>query len=241
VERMMWLGMRDLINHWRVKYLNLEPSNSLNWTAHRLRNSVIPHTYCYSRYLLPKPLDWDPWIKVSGFWFLENAEAKWEPPAELLEFLESKPPPVFIGFGSIVVQDPDALTRIVTSAVKLARCRAVIQKGWAGMSPIESSESIHLLGPVPHDWLFPRCSVVVHHGGAGTTAAGLYWGKPTVIVPFFGDQFFWGKTVHGMGLGPLPIPHSSLTAENLAQAILDASDPNKFLRKAQRIGQKNKK
>ena len=166
----------------------------------------MPFTYCFSEALLPRPPDWGPWIDVVGFWFLSNANPDWDPPPELLSFLESGPPPVFIGFGSIVVDDPDALTNTVVAAVKSAGCRAIIQKGWAGMTPTDLPEEILLIGAAPHDWLFPRMAAVVHHGGAGTTSAGLRVGRPTVIVPFFGDQVricarrsSWHGTLRGMG------------------------------------------
>ncbi|KAF7812801.1 sterol 3-beta-glucosyltransferase UGT80B1 isoform X1 [Senna tora] len=83
----------------------------------------------------------------------------------------------------------------------------------------EVPENIFLLEECPHDWLFPQCSAVVHHGGAGTTATGLKAGCPTTIVPFFGDQFFWGDRIHQKGLGPAPIPISQLSVENLTNAI----------------------
>ena len=86
------------------------------------------------------------------------------------------------------MDDPDELTATVVAAVQRAGCRAIIQKGWAGMTPTSLPDEILLIGSAPHDWLFPRMAAVVHHGGAGTTSAGLRVGRPTVIVPFFGDQ-----------------------------------------------------
>ena len=100
---------------------------------------------------------------------------------------------MYIGFGSIVVDDPVGLTKLIFEAVKLAKVRAIVSKGWGGVGAGEVPEDVYLIGNCPHDWLFQRVSCVVHHGGAGTTAAGIALGKPTVVVPFFGDQPFWGQ------------------------------------------------
>lgn len=166
---------------------------------------------------------------VSGYFFLEPPDT-YSPHPALLEFLNSGSPPVYIGFGSIVVDDPATLTNIVLEAIKTAGVRAIVSRGWGqlGHGTIMPSVTasfrspdpdIFFLSSCPHHWLFPRVSCVVHHGGAGTTAAGLAAGKPTVIVPFFGDQPFWGNVIHRCGVGPQPISAKHLTAENLAAAI----------------------
>lgn len=149
------------------------------------------------------------------------------PPPELESFLQAGPPPVYIGFGSIVVDDPDALTQKVFEAIRLTKVRAIISKGWGGLggSLIETLPNFFMLENCPHDWLFPRVSCVVHHEGAGTTAAGLAASKPTVIVPFFGDQPFWGEMVARLGAGPRAIPAKLLTASSLAAAITAALQP----------------
>jgi UDP:flavonoid glycosyltransferase YjiC (YdhE family) len=138
--------------------------------------------------LLPKPKDWGRHISVSGFFILPSKDA-FTPPPDLLEFLEAGDPPIYIGFGSIVVDDSEAMTSMVFEAIRQAGVRAVVSKGWGGLGTrdIEPPSNVFLLGSIPHTWLFERVSAVVHHGGAGTTAAGLLSGKPTVIVPFFGD------------------------------------------------------
>jgi UDP:flavonoid glycosyltransferase YjiC (YdhE family) len=134
--------------------------------------------------------------------------------------LKAGPPPVYIGFGSIVVDHPDELTKLIFAAVKRAGVRALVSKGWGGLgSDIEVPESIFLLGNVPHDWLFQYVSAVVHHGGAGTTAIGIAMGKPTVVVPFFGDQPFWGAMIFKAGAGPEPVPFKKMTEETLADSI----------------------
>lgn len=153
----------------------------------------------------------------------------------MVAFIESGPPPVYIGFGSIVVDDPNAMTRLIFEAVKKTGQRALVSKGWGGFGAdsLEIPEGVFMLGNVPHDWLFNHVSCVVHHGGAGTTAAGIAMGKPTVVVPFFGDQPFWGAMVARAGAGPAPVPSKHLTSENLAAAILEALKPSALERATQ--------
>lgn len=186
--------------------------------------------------MIPKPKDWGGHISVSGFYFLSLA-SQFTPDPALATFLEAGPPPVYIGFGSIVVDDPDAMTRLIFGAVKQSGQRALVSKGWGGLGSdsLEIPDDIFMLGNVPHDWLFNHVSCVVHHGGAGTTAAGIAAGKPTVVVPFFGDQPFWGSMVAKAGAGPEPIPYKQLTSDKLAAAISDALHPE-ALQRAQGLG-----
>jgi len=149
------------------------------------------------------------------------------PAPDLAQFLSAGEPPVYIGFGSIVVDDPNAMTKMIFDAVKLTGRRALVSKGWGGLGgdDLGVPDGVFMLGNCPHDWLFQHVAAVVHHGGAGTTAAGIAAGRPTVIVPFFGDQPFWGSMVAKAGAGPNPIPYKELTAEKLAGAIKEALKP----------------
>lgn len=176
--------------------------------------------------MIPKPKDWGPHISISGFYFLSLA-SNFVPAPELAAFLEAGPPPIYIGFGSIVVDDPNEMTKLIFEAVKITGQRALVSKGWGGFGAdtLEIPEGIFMLGNVPHDWLFNHVSCVIHHGGAGTTAAGIAMGKPTVVIPFFGDQPFWGAMVAKAGAGPVPVPSKQLTSKNLAVAILEALKP----------------
>lgn len=235
VEMMTWQGLGDVINRFREKSLGLEPV-SLMWAPGMASRLRIPYTYCWSPALIPKPKDWGPHISISGFYFLSLAD-KFKPEPELAAFLEDGPPPVYIGFGSIVVDDPNAMTRLIFDAIRITGQRALVSKGWGGFGADELGipDGVFMLGNVPHDWLFKHVSCVVHHGGAGTTAAGIALGKPTVIVPFFGDQPFWGAMVAKAGAGPTPVPHKQLTATNLAAAIEAALKPSARER-AQELG-----
>ena len=219
VDMMTWQGLGNLVNKFREGTLGLEPVSTM-WVPGMISRLRVPHTYCWSRTLIRKPNHWPSQIKISGFYFLSLAFS-YSPPPELERFLNAGPPPVYIGFGSIVVDDPNALTQKILDAVSYVGCRALVSKGWGGVgtSELDIPDNVMLLGNCPHDWLFPRYAAVVHHGGAGTTAAGIRWGKQTVICSFFGDQPFWGAMVAKAGAGPNYIPHEQLTSQNLAEAI----------------------
>jgi UDP:flavonoid glycosyltransferase YjiC (YdhE family) len=176
--------------------------------------------------LLPKPKDWATNIDIAGFFFL-SSKSGYTPPDDLAAFLASGPPPVYIGFGSIVVDDPNAMTGLIFEAIRETGQRAIMSKGWGGLGAgeMEVPDSVFMVGDCPHDWLFERVSCVVHHGGAGTTAIGLACGKPTVIVPFFGDQPFWGSIVAKADAGPAPVPYKELTVDKLVAAIRFALEP----------------
>nr|GAT54436.1 glycosyltransferase family 1 protein [Mycena chlorophos] len=214
-----WQGVGDLINNFRKRSLGLEPL-SLRSGPSLLDRLKVPWTYCMSPALVPKPNDWRNHIDVVGFYFLDLATT-YQPPDDLAAFLAAGEPPVYIGFGSVVVDDPRAMTKTIFEATKQAGVRALVSAGWGGLGGLDIPPHIFILGNVPHDWLFDkdRVSAVVHHGGAGTTAIGLAKGRPTVIVPFFGDQAFWGQMIAQSGAGPAPIPHKELGVDNLREAL----------------------
>jgi UDP:flavonoid glycosyltransferase YjiC (YdhE family) len=237
VEMMTWQGLGDVINRFRTKVLDLEPLSAI-WAPGLLTRLRIPTTYCWSPALIPKPNDWSMEINISGFYFL-NLASSYTPDPDLAAFLDTGPPPVYIGFGSIVVDNPNALTRMIFDAVSSLGIRALVSKGWGGLGAdsVGIPDGVFMLGNCPHDWLFKRVSAVVHHGGAGTTAAGINSGKPTVVVPFFGDQPFWGSMIAKAGAGPEPIPYKMLTAESLAEGIRQALLPETQAR-ARELGEK---
>ncbi|KAF4313659.1 Sterol 3-beta-glucosyltransferase [Botryosphaeria dothidea] len=228
IDLLQWEGLSDLINLFRVRTLDLDPISPI-WGHSLFSRLEVPHTYCWSEALIPKPPDWGSHISISGFFFLPLASS-FTPPPELLEFLDAGPPPVYIGFGSIIVDDPQRLTDMAFEAVRKTGVRALVSKGWGNMGGNTLPNNVFLLGNVPHDWLFPRVSAVVHHGGAGTTAIGIALGKPTVIVPFFGDQPWWANMVYRAGAGPEPCHFRNLTAEKLAQNITEALKPEMQVR-----------
>ncbi|CAJ2510264.1 Uu.00g061640.m01.CDS01 [Anthostomella pinea] len=217
VEMMVWQGLGDLVNDFRIKTLGLDPVSTL-WAPGATYRLHVPFTYLWSPALVPKPEDWGPEVDISGFVFLDLAST-FKPPVDLVKFLDAGEAPIYIGFGSIVVDDADRFTEMIFEAVRAAGVRALVSKGWGGLGQDNVPENIYMLENTPHDWLFPKVRACVIHGGAGTTAAALKCGKPTAIVPFFGDQNFWGSMVANAGAGPDPVPYKQLNAERLAESI----------------------
>ena len=219
VDMMVWQGLGDLVNDFRTKTLGLDPVSTL-WAPGSTYRLHTPFTYLWSPGVVPKPEDWGEEIDVSGFVFLDLASS-FKPPKDLVEFLNDEEMPIYIGFGSIVVDNVDHFTGMIFEAVKLAGVRALVSKGWGGLGLDQDDvpDNIYMLENTPHDWLFPRVKACVIHGGAGTTAIALKCGKPTMVVPFFGDQYFWGSMISKAGAGPTPVPYKKLTAELLAEGI----------------------
>lgn len=200
-----------------------------------LRERRSPILYGYSRHVLPRPADWDDLHHITGYWFLDAAP-DYTPPAGLTDFLKAGPPPVYIGFGSMANRDPEGMTRLTLRALELSGQRGVLASGWGGLRQADLPDSVYMLNAAPHAWLFPQMGMVVHHGGAGTTAAGLRAGVPSLIVPFFGDQPFWGQRVAQLGVGPAPIPRKRLTAEGLAAAIRQGMTDSAMRQRAADLG-----
>ncbi|KAI4321165.1 hypothetical protein MLD38_034582 [Melastoma candidum] len=217
VDLLIWWGIRTYINDFRKRKLKLAPIAYFSTYSGSI--SHLPTGYMWSTHLVPKPIDWGSLVDVVGYCFL-NLGSKHQPQEEFVKWIEKGPKPIYIGFGSMPLEDPKKITDIILKSLNDTGQRGIVARGWGdlGIFP-EIPDNIFLLEDCPHDWLFPQCSAVVHHGGAGTTAAGLKAGCPTTIVPFFGDQFFWGDRVHERGLGPAPIPISQLSIENLSNSI----------------------
>lgn len=186
---------------------------------HFVIGSGLPTLHLFSEAVLPRPGDWAPRHEVVGSAFLP--EVPYSPQPGLSEFLGAGPPPVYLGFGSMTGISSEALADLATRAARLARVRAIVASGWAKLMP-QSTEDVFVIDEVPHDWLFPRVSTVIHHGGVGTFHEGLRAGRPTVIAAFFGDQPFWGKLNEKLGTGPKALRRADVTAESLAGAIREA-------------------
>lgn len=207
------------------------------WGPYRsIAQKQAPVLYGYSRHVLPRPQDWDATHHVTGYWFLDAAD-DWTAPADLMRFLEAGTPPVYIGFGSMMSRNPQEAGEIALEALARSGQRGVLASGWGGLSPSDLPDTVHMISSMPHSWLFPRMGAVVHHGGAGTTAAGLRAGVPSIIVPFMGDQPFWGKRIADLGVGPQPIPRKKLTGQRLADAIQQAVSDTTMRQRASTLGQ----
>ncbi|XP_058769893.1 sterol 3-beta-glucosyltransferase UGT80B1 [Vicia villosa] len=217
VDLLIWWGMRGIINDFRKRTLKLPPI--AYFSMYRGSISHLPTAYMWSPHLVPKPNDWGSLVDVVGYCFL-NLGSKYQPREDFVQWIKKGPPPLYFGFGSMPLEDPKLTTDVILEALKETEQRGIIDRGWGNLGNLaEISDDVFLLEECPHDWLFPQCSAVVHHGGAGTTATGLKAGCPTTIVPFFGDQFFWGDRIHQKELGPEPIPIYELNVENLSNAI----------------------
>ena len=218
------LLLRRLVNRMRHDVFALPPRNSVE-PFRSIQKEAGPMLYCYSPAVLPRPGRWKSWTHVTGYWFPPSISG-WQPPGPLIDFLEAGPPPVCVGFGSMVDRTPERTAETVTEALKRIGYRGIILSGWSGLKAKAGSDSIFVADAVNHRWLFPRTAAVVHHGGAGVTAAALNAGVPSVVVPFFADQFFWARTINRLGVAPMWVPRAGLTAEALGSAIAAAvSEP----------------
>ena len=222
---------RKLVTTWRRETLLMPPADD----ERLLGGKPVLRIYPYSPHVLPVPPDWDDSTAVTGYWFLKP-DPTWQPPADLVAFLDNGAAPVYIGFGSMAAPDAARTTAIVLEAVQKAGVRAVLASGWGGLVGSALHANVFALESAPHEWLFPRMAAVVHHGGAGTVAAGLRAGKPTVVCPLFGDQPFWGHRIHTLGVGPKPVPLKRLTVDGLAQAIHLAVTDEGMCRRAETLG-----
>lgn len=234
IEPYHWQMLGQMTNRFRREVLGLPPQSRAENTAARKQILTLMG---YSPHVVPHAKEWPHNYHTTGYWFLDG-EAPWQPPDELVAFLAAGPPPVSIGFGSMTGRDPAHMTEIVAAAVEESGVRAVLLSGWAGLGKMDLPEAIFCLPAVPHRWLFPRMAAVVHHGGAGTVAAGLRAGVPTVVVPHFADQPFWGQRIYDLRVGPEPLPRHKLTAAKLAAAIREAVSNQEMAARAKALGVK---
>lgn len=227
----------SVINQFRQQTLGLEKMPKSISPIQMANGQPLTVLHAHSRFVWPRPDDWPETAHVTGYWFLDH-EAGWQPPDDLLAFLESGEAPVYVGFGSMAGRNPKRVAKLVVEALQKANARGILATGWGGLDASDLPETIFRLDSAPHDWLFPHMSAVVHHGGAGTTAAGLRAGRPTVICPYMIDQPYWGERVYALGAGSRPIPQKKLTAENLAEAIREVTTNPVIRQNAERLGQK---
>jgi len=239
-DNVFWKGISGQINRWRKRDLHLDSTN-----LERMQQNKVPFLYNYSPHVVPPPLDYSDWVRVTGYWFLDEG-GDYTPPQELADFIkkarEDGKKLVYIGFGSIVVADPAALTRTVVEAVQKADVRCILSKGWSDRLGDPSAQKIEVPLPpeifkikaAPHDWLFKQIDAAVHHGGAGTTGASLRAGVPTVTKPFFGDQFFFGSRLEDLGVG---ICLKRINVSVLARALWEAVHSQRMIVKARLLGE----
>lgn len=232
-----WPAFGGPLNQWRKARFGLHPWRSFSEMYKASRASGTPWLYGYSPKVLSKPEDWAEYQHITGNWFLDPP-VDWRPPIDLLRFLEEWPPPVYVGFGSMRDEDPERLTRLTLQALKQTGQRGVLVTGWGGVTRLAPSANVLYVDDVPHEWLFPQMAVVVHHGGAGTTAAALRAGVPSIVIPFTADQFAWAGLVTQLAVGPKVSSMKNLTAAKLAEAIATTVNDSAMRAQAATLGEK---
>ncbi|KAH3903828.1 sterol 3-beta-glucosyltransferase [Parastagonospora nodorum] len=243
-DKLFWTAISAQVNKWRRRELGLQ-----NTSQSKMQANLRPFLYNFSPHVVPPPLDWPDWIRVTGYWFLDEGDT-YQPPADLAAFItqarKDEKKLVYVGFGSIVIDDPAALTKTVVDSVLKADVRCVLSKGWsdrlatkdASKPEIPLPPEIFQIQAAPHDWLFKQMDAAVHHGGSGTTGASLRAGIPTIIKPFFGDQFFFAQRVEDMGVG---IWLKKVNTSVFSRALWEATNSQRMIIKAKVLGQKIRK
>ncbi|GAB4453898.1 MAG: glycosyltransferase [Anaerolineae bacterium] len=219
-----------------VRHQLPDPPGAPLWPFAASNPQRPPLLFGFSPSVIPPPPDWGARVHVTGYWYLDAPD--WQPPPGLVDFLAAGPPPVYVGFGSMMGQDLAQTMAVALEALRLSGQRGVIATGWGRAADVDLPDSVFQIDAAPHGWLFPQMAAVVHHGGAGTTSAGLRAGVPTVIVPFAADQLFWGQRVAALGVGPAPIPRRALTAAHLAYAIRVAATHTPMRQRAAALGER---
>ncbi|KAL8834178.1 MAG: hypothetical protein Q9170_003879 [Blastenia crenularia] len=243
-DNVFWKAIAGQVNRWRKKELGLRSTN-----LDKLQPNKVPFLYNFSPSVVVPPLDYSDWIRVTGYWFLDEA-SDWSPPEDLSSFIKQARADgkkiVYIGFGSIVVSDPAALTKTVVESVLKADVRCILSKGWsdrlgahdASKPEVPLPPEILQIKSAPHDWLFKQIDAAAHHGGAGTTGASLRAGLPTIVKPFFGDQFFFGSRLEDLGVG---ICMKKLNVSLFSRALWEATHSERMIIKAKVLGEQIRK
>jgi sterol 3beta-glucosyltransferase len=228
-----WFFYIRQLNSLRKTHLNLAPLSPRRYLDLLDRT---PSITLVSPHVVPHPADWQDHHHLTGFLFHDD---DWRPPADLAEFIQAGEAPVYVGFGSIHDRHPVETTRLILDALEYAQCRAVLYKGWADLGNVKLPDTVYRLDYAPHSWLFPRMEAIVHHAGAGTSAAALRAGVPSVPIPHSGDQRFWARKLYQIGAGTKPLSRNRLTAvdlgERIASAVRDSRMRNRAADLAARI------
>ncbi len=238
LSQLSWQVARKWTNKVRKEYLDLEPYGF--WGPFKkLSKDKSPILFAYSSHVVPKPSDWFKNWLITGYWFNDNCD-DFNPPEDLVNFINNGSKPIYIGFGSMIDDNPIKTTKMILEALNLSGQRCILSTGWTDLGSIKLPDFVFLVNDIPHSWLFENVKATVIHGGAGTTAASMRAGVPTIITPFLGDQFFWGRHLYKMGVSPKPINFNKLNAEKLAGLINTAVNDDNMKQKAKELGEKLK-
>jgi len=234
-EQIVWQMFRPVINRWRKETLKLQP-HTFSGYFDNFATKKYQILNGFSPLVVPRPSDWNEHIHMTGYWYPQ--EIDWQPPGDLLNFLNSGSPPVFFGFGSMPIKNPQKATETIISALNQTGQRGILHSGWGKLGKINLPQNIFSIDYAPYEWLFPRMAMIFHHGGAGTTAFGFRSGVPCCVIPFLFDQHYWGKRVSQLGVGPEQIPYKNLTTPKLIHAIESGIHNIDMKKKAAELGKK---
>ncbi|KAF2661730.1 glycosyltransferase family 1 protein [Lophiostoma macrostomum CBS 122681] len=238
-DKLFWVAIKGQLNRWRRRELGLQGTG---WS--KMAPNSRPFLYNFSKHVVPPPGDWPDWVKVTGYWFLDESD-NYEPPEDLVAFIakarKDNKKLVYIGFGSIVIDDSAVLTQTVVDSVLKADVRCVLSKGWSdrlenknrSKPEVPLPPELFQIQAAPHDWLFKQMDAAVHHGGSGTTGASLRAGIPTIIKPFFGDQFFFAQRVEDLSVG---VWMKKLNTSFFSRALWVATNDVRIINRAKRLG-----
>ncbi len=234
----IWHAAKRGTNHWRATMLNLPPlSGSIPFP--RVSRERQPIFYGFSPSVFPLPADWPEQYHSTGYWFLDRRE-DWTPPDSVVNFLQAGSPPVAIGFSSQrhMQHSPEAITQLIVEVTERTKLRIILLTGAGSLAELPHvHERLLVTSWLPHEWLFPRISAMVHHGGAGTTASALRAGIPSVFIPSHYEQAIWSRRLHRLGAAPPPLSLKRLTAEQLGAAIQQAVSDEQIKARVQALSQ----
>ncbi|NIM95839.1 MAG: glycosyltransferase [Anaerolineales bacterium] len=233
-EQLAWQLFRGSVNRLRTEVWKL-PAHPFLGPYEAIHKAKVPVICGFSEHVVPREPDWGDNVHITGWWYPEDSS--WRPSKELIEFLEAGPPPVFVGFGSMLASQPEQVSSVVIEAVRKSGQRAILHAGWAGLGG-QLPSTVFPISYAPYEWLFPRMSAVVHHGGSGTSGFSFRSGVPSIIVPFGFDQFYWGDRARELGVGPEPLPFRDLSADLLADAIQRSISSPVMRSRAAELGRK---
>lgn len=220
-NQLLWRALRKSLNRAKVEVLGLPPKAEL-WTRHPMLYGISPR-------LLPRPRDWPDNVALCGQWVPALGD-DFTPPAELAQFLAAGPAPIYVGFGSMVGVDLPSMLECLIKA--LNGRRAVVWPGWSDIGRLSLPRNLLRIDATPHDWLFPRVAAVIHHGGSGTSHSAAHAGRPSIVMPFTGDQPFWADRLYKLGVAPPALSPFRLNTAVLADAMSFVEKPSVIARAA---------
>ncbi|HAI32723.1 MAG TPA: glycosyltransferase [Thalassospira sp.] len=240
IYRLLNATLRRQVCRWAARRQNRINAKGLD-ILQSCKSGTLPIIHAFSNAVINCPTDWPTHATVTGYWFLDGGAQTSLPDPAVQNFVERHKNLIYIGFGSMPGNDPTAMAEMIAEAVSQTGTpdiAAIVATGWGGMGDIDWPSNILAVSEVPHEWLFPKVDIVIHHGGAGTCAAAMRAGRPSIIIPFFGDQPFWAKCLHRLGVAPRPIKPAKLDAAMLARRIKTVLETPAYRKNAERVASK---